>query len=197
MIIFIMKKLILASSSIHRKKLLKQLKLKFSVKKPNIDESRKKGESINNFVKRLSYEKAMKVALDNKDAIVIGSDEVAIVGTKILGKPLTASNAKKQLKLISGKKIIFKTGLCVMSLSENKSYLSIVNYSIKMKKLNDVQIDNYIRKEDMLNCAGSIRIEGLAIGLVEKTEGKDPTSIIGLPLIKLTSYLEKLNYKIF
>ncbi len=192
-----MKKLILASSSIHRKKLLKQLKLKFSVKKPNIDESRKKGESINNFVKRLSYEKAMKVALDNKDAIVIGSDEVAIVGTKILGKPLTASNAKKQLKLISGKKIIFKTGLCVMSLSENKSYLSIVNYSIKMKKLNDVQIDNYIRKEDMLNCAGSIRIEGLAIGLVEKTEGKDPTSIIGLPLIKLTSYLEKLNYKIF
>ena len=84
-----------------------------------------------------------------------------------------------------------------MSLSENKSYLSIVNYSIKMKKLNDVQIDNYIRKEDMLNCAGSIRIEGLAIGLVEKTEGKDPTSIIGLPLIKLTSYLEKLNYKIF
>ena len=197
MIIFIMKKLILASSSIHRKKLLKQLKLKFSVKKPNIDESRKKGESINNFVKRLSYEKAMKVALDNKDAIVIGSDEVAIVGTKILGKPLTASNAKKQLKLISGKKIIFKTGLCVMSLSENKSYLSIVNYSIKMKKLNDIQIDNYIRKEDMLNCAGSIRIEGLAIGLVEKTEGKDPTSIIGLPLIKLTSYLEKLNYKIF
>ncbi len=197
MIIFIMKKLILASSSIHRKKLLKQLKLKFSVKKPNIDESRKKGESINNFVKRLSYEKAMKVALDNKDSIVIGSDEVAIVGTKILGKPLTASNAKKQLKLISGKKIIFKTGLCVMSLSENKSYLSIVNYSIKMKKLNDVQIDNYIRKEDMLNCAGSIRIEGLAIGLVEKTEGKDPTSIIGLPLIKLTSYLEKLNYKIF
>ena len=192
-----MKKLILASSSIHRKKLLKQLKLKFSVKKPNIDESRKKGESINNFVKRLSYEKAMKVALDNKDAIVIGSDEVAIVGTKILGKPLTTSNAKKQLKLISGKKIIFKTGLCVMSLSENKSYLSIVNYSIKMKKLNDVQIDNYIRKEDMLNCAGSIRIEGLAIGLVEKTEGKDPTSIIGLPLIKLTSYLEKLNYKIF
>ena len=192
-----MKKLILASSSIHRKKLLKQLKLKFSVKKPNIDESRKKGESINNFVKRLSYEKAMKVALDNKDAIVIGSDEVAIVGTKILGKPLTASNAKKQLKLISGKKIIFKTGLCVMSLSENKSYLSIVNYSIKMKKLNDVQIDNYIRKEDMLNCAGSIRIEGMAIGLVEKTEGKDPTSIIGLPLIKLTSYLEKLNYKIF
>tara|TARA_B100001564_G_C20595172_1_gene649857 strand:+ start:543 stop:1121 length:579 start_codon:yes stop_codon:yes gene_type:complete len=192
-----MKKLILASSSIHRKKLLKQLKLKFSVKKPNIDESRKKGESINNFVKRLSYEKAMKVALDNKDSIVIGSDEVAIVGTKILGKPLTASNAKKQLKLISGKKIIFKTGLCVMSLSENKSYLSIVNYSIKMKKLNDVQIDNYIRKEDMLNCAGSIRIEGLAIGLVEKTEGKDPTSIIGLPLIKLTSYLEKLNYKIF
>ena len=191
-----MKKLILASSSVHRKKLLKQLKLKFTISIPNIDESRKKGETINSFVRRLSYEKAKKVALDNKDAIVIGSDEVALVGTKILGKPLTVSNARKQLKFISGKKIIFKTGICVMSISDNKTYLSIVNYAIKMKKLNNTQIDNYIKKEDMLNCAGSIRIEGLAIGLVEKTEGNDPTSIIGLPLIKLTSYLEKLSYKV-
>ena len=88
-----MKKLILASSSIHRKKLLRQLKLKFTVIKPNIDESRKKGEEINKFVKRLSYEKAMKVAAKNVNAIVIGSDEVALINEKVLGKPKTVNNA--------------------------------------------------------------------------------------------------------
>ena len=191
-----MKKLILASSSIHRKKLLRQLKLKFTVIKPNIDESRKKGEEINNFIKRLSYEKAIKVAANNTDAIVIGSDEVALINGKVLGKPKNVSNAKKQLKYLSGKKIIFKTGICVICISENKVYKSIVNYSLKMKKLSTSQIENYINKEDMLNCAGSIRIEGLAIGLVEKAEGQDPTSIIGLPLIRLTTYLEKLGYNV-
>mgnify|MGYP001401908491 FL=1 len=191
-----MKKLILASSSIHRKKLLRQLKLKFTVIKPNIDESRKKGEEINNFIKRLSYEKAIKVAANNTDAIVIGSDEVALINGKVLGKPKNVSNAKKQLKYLSGKKIIFKTGICVICISENKVYKSIVNYSLKMKKLSTSQIENYIKKEDMLNCAGSIRIEGLAIGLVEKAEGQDPTSIIGLPLIRLTTYLEKLGYNV-
>ena len=191
-----MKKLILASSSIHRKKLLRQLKLKFTVIKPNIDESRKKGEEINNFIKRLSYEKAIKVAANNTDAIVIGSDEVALINGKVLGKPKNVSNAKKQLKYLSGKKIIFKTGICVICISENKVYKSIVNYSLKMKKLSTSQIENYIKKEDILNCAGSIRIEGLAIGLVEKAEGQDPTSIIGLPLIRLTTYLENLGYNV-
>tara|TARA_B100001769_G_scaffold270646_1_gene262188 strand:+ start:700 stop:1278 length:579 start_codon:yes stop_codon:yes gene_type:complete len=191
-----MKKLILASSSVHRKKLLEQLKLRFTIISPNIDETRKKNEPINQFVKRLSEEKAMKVASENKNSIVIGSDEVAVVNNIILGKPLTANNAKKQLKLISGKKVIFKTGLCVACLSEKKIYSSVVNYSITMKKLSNNQIINYIKNEDMLNCAGSIRIEGLAISLIEKTSGSDPTSIIGLPLIKLSSYLEKIGHNI-
>ena len=191
-----MRKLILASSSIHRKKLLNQLKLRFTVVSPNIDETRKKNEPISRFVKRLSKEKAMKVACKNENSIVIGSDEVAVVNNKILGKPITVNNAKKQLRLISGKKVIFKTGICVACLSEKKLYSSVVSYSIIMKKLSDSQIANYIKKEDMLNCAGSIRIEGLAIGLIEKTSGSDPTSIIGPPLIKLSYYLEKIGYKI-
>jgi len=192
-----MKKLILASSSIHRRKLLKQLKLPFTVVKPNIDESRKKNEPINQFVKRLSKEKAMKIALDYKDSIVIGSDEVAVCNNKVLGKPLTIKNAKKQLKLISGQNVVFKTGICVVSIDDRKIFSSVVNYNITMRTLDDRQIENYIKKEDMLKCAGSIRIEGLAIGLIEKTSGSDPTSIIGLPLIKLSNYLEKMGYKVF
>ena len=191
-----MKKLILASSSIHRRKLLKQLKLPFPVAKPNIDESRKKNEPINQFVKRLSREKAMKIAQDHKDSIVIGSDEIAVCNNKVLGKPLTIKNAKNQLKLISGQKVVFKTGICVVSIDDKKIFSSVVNYNITMRTLNDRQIENYIKKEDMLKCAGSIRIEGLAIGLIEKTSGSDPTSIIGLPLIKLSNYLEKMGYKV-
>ena len=129
-----MKKIILASSSVHRKKLLKQLKLKFRSISPNIDESRKKNESINHFVKRLSIEKAQKIAAISKNAIIIGSDEIAIIdGKTILGKPNTVKNAKKQLKSISGKELIFKTGICVIDTLTKKQYSSIVNYYVKMK----------------------------------------------------------------
>ena len=190
-----MRKIILASSSIHRKKLLKQIKLNFIAISPDIDESRNKNESVNKFVKRLSIEKAMKIAVLRKNSIVIGSDEIAVVDDKILGKPLTRNNARKQLNLISGKKVIFKTGICVIDTNTMKKLSSVVNYSIKMRKISKNIINNYIDKEDMLNCAASIRIEGLAISLIEKATGEDPTSVIGLPLIRLITYLEKLGYK--
>ena len=138
----------------------------------------------------------MKIAVLKKNSIVIGSDEIAVVDNKILGKPLSKKVAQEQLKFISGKKIVFKTGICVIDTNTMKKFASVVNYDIKMKKLSKKIIDNYIKKEDMLNCAASIRIEGLAISLVEKTSGEDPTSIVGLPLIRLLRYLEKLNYEI-
>ena len=191
-----MKKIILASSSKHRKKLLNQLKIKFSTISPDIDESRKRNESVDEYVKRLSIEKARKVADENKNAIVIGSDEVAVVDKKILGKPLKKVNAVKQLKMISNKSVIFKTGLCVVDTQTNKQYSSVTNYKIKVKKLTNNEILSYIGKEDILNCAGSIKLEGLAIAIVEKAYGNDPTSVIGLPLIKLRVYLSKMGVDI-
>lgn len=191
-----MKKIILASSSKHRKKLLNQLKIKFSTISPDIDESRKRNESVDEYVKRLSIEKARKVADENKNAIVIGSDEVAVVDKKILGKPLKKVNAVKQLKMISNKSVIFKTGLCVIDTQTNKQYSSVTNYKIKVKKLANNEILSYIGKEDILNCAGSIKLEGLAIAIVEKAYGNDPTSVIGLPLIKLRIYLSKMGIDI-
>ena len=192
----LMKKIILASSSKHRKKLLNQLKIKFSTISPDIDESRKRNESVDEYVKRLSIEKARKVADKNKNAIVIGSDEVAVVDKKILGKPLKKVNAVKQLKMISNKSVIFKTGLCVIDTQTNKQYSSVTNYKIKVKKLTNNEILSYIGKEDILNCAGSIKLEGLAIAIVEKAYGNDPTSVIGLPLIKLRVYLSKMGVDI-
>ena len=191
-----MRKIILASSSKHRKKLLDQLKITFIAKSPNIDESRKNNESIDNFVKRLSYEKALKIAKEEKNAIVIGSDEIAVSNKKIFGKPITKNTAVKQLKYISNKEVVFKTGLCVIDTLTKKKYLSLVRYKVKMRKMNIEEIKSYIRKEDILNCAASIKIEGLAISLIERASGTDPTSVIGLPLIKLREYLNKLGITI-
>ena len=191
-----MKNIILASSSVHRKKLLKQLKIKFKAISPDIDESRKKNEPINVFVKRLSIEKAKKIANNQKNSLVIGSDEIAVVNNRILGKPNNYANARKQLKYISNKIVTFKTGLCVIDTETNKRLTTIINYTVHMKKFSTSQIENYIKREKMLNCAASIRIEGLAISLVKKMNGSDPSSIIGLPLIKLTEYLKKFGYDV-
>lgn len=189
-------KIILASSSIHRKRLLNQLKIKFSCVKPNINEKKLKSESVTSYVKRLSKEKAVLVSKKYKDALVIGSDEVAVVGNKILGKPITVTNAKKQLKYISNKLVVFKTGLCVVNSSTNEKLTTVVNYNVTMKKLTSKQIDYYIKNENMLNCAASIRIEGMAIGMVKKMNGPDPTSIIGLPLIKVVEFLKYFSYNV-
>ena len=191
-----MRKIILASSSKHRKKLLNQLKIKFTTKSPEIDESRRKNENVDEFVRRLSYEKALKIAKNETDAIVIGSDEIAVLGNKVFGKPLIKSVAIQQLQTISNKNIIFKTGLCVIDTLTHKKFLSLINYNVKMRKLSIDEIHSYINKEDILNCAASIKIEGLAISLIEKTSGSDPTSIIGLPLIKLRNYLNRLGVNI-
>ena len=190
------RKIILASSSKHRKKLMKQLKIPFSCISPDIDERRIKNESVTSYVKRLSIEKAEKVASVNTQAIIIGSDEVAIINNKILGKPLTKKNARKQLRLISGNEVNFKTGLCVLDMLSGKKFSCVINYKVILRKLTDADIDSYVNREDILNCAGSIKLEGLAITLVSRTQGSDPTSIIGLPLIRLTEYLKKLNIKI-
>lgn len=183
--------IVLASSSKHRKKLLQQLKVKFKTISPNIDETRLKGEDTSRYVRRLSIEKALRIAHDCKESIVIGSDEVAVVGNKILGKPLTKAKAIKQLKMISGKEVVFKTGLCVVNSETFVKYTTVVNYKIQVKKLSQQEIKSYLLKEDVLSCAGSIKLEGLAIAIVTKATGNDPTSVIGLPLIKLREFLEK------
>ena len=136
-------KVILASSSIFRKQLLSKLGIPFKCISPDIDESRKKGESVPNYVKRLSIQKALKVAETNAGSIVIGSDEVADLNNEILGKPITKTNAVKQLKMLSGNKVVFRTGLCVMDSDSKKYYSSVNNYTIYFKHL-DSKLIKYI-----------------------------------------------------
>ena len=187
---------ILASSSIFRKQLLSKLGIPFRCISPDIDERRIKDESVSEYVLRLSIEKAKKIALDQKKSIVIGSDEVADLHGQILGKPITRNKAKKQLRLMSGNKVVFRTGLCVINSETGKYYSSVNNYTIFFKTLDSNIINNYLDNDDVLKCAASIRIEGLAINLVKSMRGSDPSSIMGLPLLKLIDYLEKFGIKV-
>ena len=143
-------KVILASSSVFRKQLLSKLRIPFKCISPDIDESRKKGESVPNYVKRLSIQKALKVAETNAGCIVIGSDEVADLNNKILGKPITRTNAVKQLKMVSENKVVFRTGLCVMHSDSKKYYSSVNNYTIYFKHLDNKLIKSYLDADDVL-----------------------------------------------
>lgn len=189
-------KVILASSSKFRKQLLNKLNISFKCISPDIDEKRLNNESVKDYVKRLSIEKASKIACSNQKSIIIGSDEVADLKGKIIGKPITKKNAKKQLRMLSGNKVVFRTGLCVLNSETGKYYASVNNYNIFFKDLDDNIINKYLESDDVLNCAASIRIEGLAINLVRKMNGADPSSIMGLPLIKLIDYLGRFDIDI-
>ena len=189
-------KVILASSSIFRKQLLLKLDIPFKCISPDINESRLDGETVTKYVKRLSIEKAKKIATNNKNSIIIGSDEVADLNGQILGKPLTRNKAKNQLKMLSGNKVVFRTGLCVLNSDTGKHYSSVNNYTIFFKDLTNKTINSYLDKDDVLKCAASIRIEGLAINLVKSMKGSDPSSIMGLPLIKVIDYIEKFGIKV-
>jgi MAF protein len=189
-------KVILASSSKFRKQLLDKLNISFKCISPDIDEKRLNNESVRDYVKRLSIQKASKIAFSNKKSIIIGSDEVADLNGKIIGKPITKKNAKKQLRMLSGNKVVFRTGLCVLNSETGKYYASVNNYNIFFKDLDDNIINKYLESDDVLNCAASIRIEGLAINLVRKMNGADPSSIMGLPLIKLIDYLARFDIDI-
>ena len=181
--------LILGSSSPFRRELLERLGVDFTTESPEIDEVRRKDESADQLVERLSLEKAKAVAKKYDNALIIGSDQVAVIGTEILGKPKSVQKAQEQLTMASGRYVTFLTGLCLLN-SETGDYQSdIVPYSVYFRDLTPDQIKAYVEKEQPLNCAGSFKSEGLGVALFRKMEGEDPTALIGLPLIRLVSML--------
>lgn len=186
-------KLILSSSSPARRELLARLQIPFEYISPDIDETPLPNEKIPAMVLRLAEAKARKSAQHFPDALIIGCDQVGELENQILSKPLTEENAIKQLKFMSDKEIIFYTGMCLLDASTNQIQTAVETYKVKIRKLTDVMIQNYLQKEKPLQCAGSIHVEGLGISLIEKLSGDDYTALIGLPLIRLTKMLEQAN----
>ncbi len=183
--------LILASSSPYRKTLMKRLRIPFEAISPDIDEFQFPAEDPVAMVKRLAEKKAKTIAKTNPSAIIIGSDQAAIIDNTVLNKPLHHTNATAQLTMASGKKVEFLTSICVLNAASNTLQLDVVNYSVYFKKLSPDTIEKYLQREQPYNCAGSFKSEGLGIALFKKQEGEDPTSLIGLPLIRLIDMLAK------
>ena len=185
------KNLVLGSTSPFRKSILEKLNIPFQCAKPDIDETPQINESSVALVERLAIEKAKAVARQHPDALIIGSDQVALCDDEILGKPHNFENGVIQLKKFSGKTVMFYTGLCVYD-SKTKKTLSIVEpFNVHFNVLSQQDIENFLHAEQPYNCAGSFKSEGLGICLFKKLEGNDPNTLIGLPLIQLVALLKE------
>lgn len=181
----------LASSSRYRQQLLQKTGLSFQVAVPAIDESPLPGEAPAELVQRLALAKASKIAGSLSQGLVIGSDQVAVFNGAILGKPHKTEAAIAQLQAFSGQEVTFLTGLALVNAASGQSQVCCEPFSVHFRQLTDAEIVNYVALEQPLDCAGSFKSEGLGIGLFEKLEGKDPNSLIGLPLIRLLAMLRQ------
>ena len=188
--------LVLASTSPFRRELLSRLKLPFITANPAIDEHLWPDESPQAAALRLSEMKALAVGAGYPDALIIGSDQIAYFGNEIFGKPLNHENAVKQLQQLSGKTVDFYTGVCLLNTKTGCARLRGASTLVTFRDLSCCEIENYLRKEQPYNCAGSAKSEGLGIALIEKMEGDDPTALIGLPLIALCTLLREENFHI-
>jgi len=191
-----MRTIILGSSSPYRRHLLERLKIPFTVDPPNIDETPFRDENPKDMVIRLTLEKAKSVAARNQDALIISSDQCAVLNNKSIGKPKNYENAFAQLEMLSGKKIEYITGLCLYD-SKNGTYQEDVKKCIvQYKELSKETIKKYLEKEQPYNCAGSLKSEGLGIVLLNSIESLDTTALMGLPLIRLVEMLKKFDVEI-
>jgi septum formation protein len=188
--------LVLGSTSIYRRELLERLKIPFRVVAPEIDETPRTGEAPDQLVGRLSLEKARSVAETNPGCLVIGSDQVAVHDGKIVGKPYTHDVAMRQLRAANGKRITLYTGLALVDADSGDFQLEVIPFQVVFRKLTDAQLESYLLKEQPYHCAGSVKSEGLGIALLERFEGEDPNTLIGLPLIRLVRMLEKAGLEV-
>lgn len=182
-------KIVLASTSRYRRELLNRLQIPFSAVSPGIEESALAGEPPEAMATRLATAKALAVASDHPDAVIIGCDQVAVSNGKIVGKPGNHENAVRQLRELSGCDAIFYTALCVHDATSGRTATRVVPYRVTFRVLDEAVIQRYLEREQPYDCAGSAKSEGLGIALIERMEGEDPNALIGLPLIALVDLL--------
>ena len=182
--------LVLASSSPYRRQLLSQLGLSFKVHHPDIDESTIPGETARELVSRLATQKALAISADAQGGLIIGSDQVAVQGDKIEGKPRDRQDAIRQLSEASGREITLQTGLALLNSTSGRVQVDVIPYKVRFRKLTLPQIEAYLDVELPFGCCGSLRADGLGIALLESLTGDDPSALIGLPLIRLVEMLE-------
>ncbi|MDG1937475.1 MAG: Maf family protein [Pseudomonadales bacterium] len=193
-------RIVLGSGSRYRAALLHRIMTDFEVDSPDIDETALTNEDPTSLAIRLATEKAHKIAPQWDNALIIGSDQVALLQHKdnalveILGKPGDFETAQQQLRKCSGQSIIYRTACCLLNTATQLQQTFHDDYILHFKTLNNAQISDYLNKEQPFDCAGAIKSEGLGVTLIDRYEGNDPSTLIGLPLIKLIDALGKEGY---
>jgi len=187
------RRLILGSSSAYRRVLLERLGVPFSIVSPDIDETPLADEHPAATARRLAREKAQAVAsqlpTDQKNTLIIGSDQVAVVGNQVYGKPGSHEKAVAQLKCLSGKTVVFETALCLYDALNGQAHEELVSTEVEFRDLSLDEIEAYLKREPAYDCAGSAKSEALGIALLNRLSGNDPTALVGLPLIALCRML--------
>ncbi|MEW5786698.1 MAG: Maf family nucleotide pyrophosphatase [Pseudomonadota bacterium] len=183
--------LVLASTSPYRRELLSRLGVPFQVAAPDVDETPLPGESPDETAQRLSVLKARAVAERFPDALIIGSDQVALLEGVQLGKPGSHDKAVAQLRAMRGKTLEFHTALTLLNARTGAVQTANVPVRLVMRDYSDAQIEAYLKKDQPYNCCGSARSESLGIALIARYETEDPNALVGLPLIKLTEMLAR------
>lgn len=182
-------RIVLASTSRYRAELLHRLLDDFEQVAPGVDEPELPGEPPAARATRLAAHKATAVATGLRDALVIGSDQVAALGNVVLHKPGTTQNAHHQLRASSGKIVDFYTSICVIDTRIDRHGEALDHTRVLFRALDDADINRYLVRENSLDCAGSFKSEGAGIALFERIETTDPTALVGLPLIALAKLL--------
>ncbi len=189
-----MNPLILASTSPYRRLLLERFGLPFEAARPAVEEEHVTGESPSDRAMRLAVAKAEDVAARHPGAVVIGSDQVAASGHKVLDKPGDALNCRSQLTTLSGSDARFYTACAVIGPAGSVRLVHLDTTTVYFRSLSEKEIERYVEREKPFDCAGGFKAEGLGITLFESIESKDPTALIGLPLIWLACALRRAGY---
>jgi septum formation protein len=182
-------RIVLASSSPYRRELLARLRLQFDVRTPGVDETALLGEAAGATALRLAQAKARAVGGDYPRALVIGCDQVAELDGTCLGKPGSHDNAVAQLTAMRGKTVLFHTAVALLNSASGSMQATDVPTTVRFRDYSEGEIERYLQAERPYDCAGSAKIEGLGIVLVERIESEDPSALIGLPLMRLTAML--------
>jgi len=192
-----MRTLVLASTSPYRLQLMRQLEVNFHVAAPLYKERMDPGVSAELLVKHQALQKAKSLAGQYQDALIIGADQVFVDARhRMLGKAGTMEKAIEQLLEMQGRKHTFYTGLAIYDSSSGDSLAEFETFTVSMRELTEAQIRHYVSRENPVDCAGSFKIEGLGIALMEQMSGNDYTSLIGLPLILLVNMLSRFGVEV-
>lgn len=189
-------RLVLGSTSAYRRQLLERLGIPFTVAASHVDEEPLPGESAVDLVNRLARAKAEAVASRHPKSLVIGSDQLAVCGRDILGKPGSGERAIAQLKSLSGQRVTFHTAVHVIhsDSASNEGHVDLT--TVHFRQLSDDEIKRYVARDKPYDCAGGFKVEALGVALFNRVESQDPTALVGLPLIWLAAALRRNGFEL-